>query len=224
MKIKIIIFCLFFIFIGCQKKQGSKEVSEKIISLEKEYAELRKLAIREMYNGNWLKAIENFQKCLELKPTDADIHFYLGVAYGNLIKLDKAYLEKSENSYKIFLSLKPDAAEGYYGLAILYRYEYNDIEKALEYINKSIECDKTYLKAYVAKGTFCYEAGLLKEAAETYKKALDLTQAKEKKALYLKNLSKIYLKMGYPDEAEKYNKMSEKIYKQTPVKVRRKGK
>ena len=68
-----------------------------------------RFALRKYYD----KAIEEYNKALELNPNVSELHNNLGYAY-----LDKGEIEKSIMEQKKALDLDPNLANAYYGLAL----------------------------------------------------------------------------------------------------------
>jgi Flp pilus assembly protein TadD len=81
--------------------------------------------------GNYREAAAAFEKYLELRPNDSEVHVSLGLTYSQL-----GMTEKSEAEYATALGLDGNASAAF-GLAKLY-YEQNKLEPALEHIQKAI--------------------------------------------------------------------------------------
>ncbi|MBN2753912.1 MAG: tetratricopeptide repeat protein [Candidatus Goldbacteria bacterium] len=83
------------------------------------------------------------ERAIEIDPMEADGYFYLGI-----IAFKEGDSQLAESLFNKNIALAPDkAAVSYYNIGILYggRDEY---DKAVEYLNKAIETDPDYLKAY----------------------------------------------------------------------------
>jgi tetratricopeptide (TPR) repeat protein len=83
------------------------------------------------------------ERAIEIDPMAADGYFYLGI-----IAFKEGDSQLAESLFNKNIALAPDkAAVSYYNIGILYggRDEY---DKAVEYLNRAIETDPDYLKAY----------------------------------------------------------------------------
>ncbi len=112
-------------FEATQQSEGQKSFEEvhkfsaeelENISLEGEEDEFTKhfnagirFALRKYYD----KAIEEYNKALELNPNVSELHNNLGYAY-----LDKGEIEQAIMEQKKALDLDPNLANAYYGLAL----------------------------------------------------------------------------------------------------------
>jgi Flp pilus assembly protein TadD len=115
--------------------------------------------------GDYARAIESYNKVIELKP-DYEAYFILGIAYVN--QGDYAMAIKSYNKA---IKLKPDY-EAYYNLGIAYRKQ-SDYARAIESYNKAIELMPDYAEAHYNLGNAYYEQGDYARAIESYNKAIE---------------------------------------------------
>jgi tetratricopeptide (TPR) repeat protein len=88
-----------------------------------------------MRQGNPQKAIEEFQKAIEINPNYADAYHNLGNTYQQIGEIDEAipYYQKA-------LEINPNLWQSYQNLAAIY-FNSGDYEKALENIKKALEID-----------------------------------------------------------------------------------
>jgi tetratricopeptide (TPR) repeat protein len=208
LKIIILLLSLYFIFACSSKDDSLDDARAEVRSVEKEFNELRKSAVLYMYNSNWKYAIENLEKAIKIKPNEADMYFLLGISYGHIADLEKKYVEKSYNALDRFIKLKPHDPVGYYSMGILHFYNLNKISEAIDFMNKAIELDAGYEKAYVARGTFYYYDNMFREAINDYETALTLTKSRTQKAKYYLNIARVYKRWGKIVEARTYAQKS----------------
>ena len=84
------------------------------------------------YKGNYDKAIEYYEKAIELKSDD-EVYYNMGYVYCNKGNYDKAI-----ECYEKAIELKPDKNEAYNNMGNTYYYKGN-YDKAIEYYEKAIE-------------------------------------------------------------------------------------
>ncbi len=90
---------------------------------------------------NFTKAIENFNKALELKPDQAGIHNNLGNIYFLLNKKEKAILH-----YKKAIEIDPKHIDAHFNLGYLY-YTEGRLKQASKEFKKVLELDPRHYKA-----------------------------------------------------------------------------
>jgi len=108
------------------------------LSLEHEYHNLA----NDYYKiGEFDKAIEHYNKALELRPDLLETYFNRGLAYTRKGMYDKAM----EDMNKV-IELNPDLAEAYYTRGLVHEYKLEYDLAILDY-NKALEVDPKYTKA-----------------------------------------------------------------------------
>ena len=105
---------------------------EKLINLEKAAAEdpenihiLTTLGNYYFDAGEAEKAIDRYEKVLEIEPNDEKVLVDCGVMYRELKKF-----EKSLEYFDRALAIEPDNQQALFNKVIVYRYDLDDIEKA----------------------------------------------------------------------------------------------
>lgn len=149
------------------------------------------------------KAIEHFERAIEIKPDGVEAHDSLGTALANLGRVDEAMAQ-----YRETLRIKPDYASGHYGLgnvhlragrwddaAAEYRETlrikpdhagaYNNLgatfarqgqwEAAIVEYRRAIDVDPNYATAYGSLGNALARLERFDEAAAAYRRALELS-------------------------------------------------
>jgi AAA+ superfamily predicted ATPase len=108
------------------------------LSLEHEYHNLG----NDYYKiGEFDKAIEHYNKALELKPDLLETYFNRALAYTRKGLYDKAL----EDLNKV-IELNPNLAEAFYTRGLVYEYK-QDYNQAITEYNKALEVDPGYTKA-----------------------------------------------------------------------------
>jgi len=108
------------------------------LSLEHEYHNLG----NDYYKiGEFDKAIEHYNKALELRPDLLETYFNRGLAYTRKQMYDKAIEDLSK-----VIELNPNLAEAYYTRGLVYEYK-QDYDRAIEDYNRALNVDPKYTKA-----------------------------------------------------------------------------
>ena len=99
-------------------------------------------------NGNYGKAIEYYQKVIELRPDDATTYNNMGISYDYNQDYDDAI-----ESFEKAVALKPDYSEAYLNMAGVYDYEEDD-DRVVECLKKAAQLGnntaRQMLKEYTA--------------------------------------------------------------------------
>jgi len=132
--------------------------------------------------GNYMEAIANFDKVLEIEPNNIQALNSKGIALNNL----KMY-EEAKNHFDMVLEIEPDNETSLYQKG---RSEYlmGHFEEAVFYFEKVIQINSTFSMAYSNLGISLAMTGNLDEAEEKLLKALELDPNNEYAAPSLLNL------------------------------------
>jgi len=174
----------------------------KCLSLNQNYSlAYNALGLVYLMKGQSEESINNFNKSLKLNPKLTEAHNYLGVVYQEMGLLDKA-----EQEFRIALADNNYQSKElpYYNLARLY-FVQDKTQEALDYVEKSLEINKTFILAYNLKGTILEKLEKYVEAIDVYKRALK-TAPEDIDVNF--NLAVAYFKNGQLEEA---NEIFEKI-------------
>ena len=114
----------------------------------------------------WLKAISCYQEALELDPKLAKIHRNLARVYTNTGELHKAYL----CCYTAY-TLEPEkvTAAEYFNLA-KHLLQHNEINKAIACLQRTVELQSDFKRAYLVLGKLFEKAGKIEQAKSYYSK------------------------------------------------------
>ncbi|MFH1125870.1 MAG: AAA family ATPase [Candidatus Altiarchaeota archaeon] len=108
------------------------------LSLEHEYHNLG----NDYYKiGEFDKAIEHYNKALEIRPDLLETYFNRGLAYTR-----KGFYDKAIEDLTKVIELNPNLAEAYYTRGLVYEYK-QDYNQAIVEYNKALEVDPNYSKA-----------------------------------------------------------------------------
>jgi tetratricopeptide (TPR) repeat protein len=147
--------------------------------------------------GFWKKAVEHYQKALELQPNDYKIHYNLGICYANLGRVEEVYLDEAIKEYYIAIKLSPEFEMPYFGLGIIYFFKKGMHKKGIECLEKAISLEPEFIDAYITLGKCYYELGRFSQAAKNYEEAIKRSPPKIKVvANYYNNLGIVYQAMG----------------------------
>ena len=114
------------------------------------------------------KAIEAYEKAIEI-DLDSDIACYnIGLAYAKLSKFEKAI-----EAYEKAIEIKPDSHEAYYNMGVAY-FRLGKYQKEIEAYKKAIEIKPDSHEAYDNMGAAYTELGEFKEAIEAHEKAIKI--------------------------------------------------
>ncbi len=118
--------------------------------------------------GKYEEAADQFQRAVQLEPSNEDAYIGLGGAYERLAKTQDA-----ENTYKKIVQLRPNYWRGYNLLGIFYlrQAQYDDAARMFE---KVIERTPESFRGYENLGAAYLSGGKYAEAIEPLKKSLAL--------------------------------------------------
>ena len=174
------------------------------------------------------KAIEDYNKAIELNPKYAEAYYNRGIAYYELnqheeaiedftkaIELNPKYAdsynnrgvaysklnqhEKAIEDYNKAIELNPNDAAAYSNRGTVYR-ELNQHERAIEDYNKAIELNPKYAEVYNNRGVAYYELKQYEKAIKDYSKAIELNP---KYAEAYSNRGNVYRELNQHEKAIK---------------------
>jgi tetratricopeptide (TPR) repeat protein len=151
--------------------------------------------------GEYDKAISDFNKAIELNPRYADAYNNRGAAYAK-----KGEYEKAISDYSKAIELNPRYADAYYNRGLAY-YGKGEYDKAISDFNKAIELNPIDADAYYNRGAVYAKKGEYEKAISDYSKAIDLNQ-KDAEAYYNRGLA-YYGKGEYDKAISDFNKAIE---------------
>ncbi|MBI3610218.1 MAG: tetratricopeptide repeat protein, partial [Nitrospirae bacterium] len=138
------------------------------------------------------KAIQEYQKVLELEPDNPDVHYNMGIAVKELGRLDDAVRE-----YQAALKFKPDDAVIHNNLGLVYK-NLGRIDEAVQEYQIALKLQPDLTISYINLGNVYQSLGHMDEAVKEYQAALKF---KPDYAEAHNNLGNVYRDQGRVDEA-----------------------
>jgi tetratricopeptide (TPR) repeat protein len=132
------------------------------------------------HNGQYEKALELFEKCVELYPEFTEGHNNLGLTY---TELDQE--EKATEAFKKAIELNPNLAATYNNLGYVF-YRLGSLQEAVEMYQEAIGRSNDNSSAYTNLGNAYYKLDRIEEAIEAWKKAVEIDPSNEKARRNLK--------------------------------------
>ena len=227
MGIKVIWFCclIFFIF-SCSDKQFIQRVQEyeEGVSNPTTEAELQdaiKKYLRRIDDivvahervGNWYKilgtryldkkmykkALECFEKAVDIYPENQNLYYKVGVCAANMAKgaldfelrgqdMQLKYFDLASRAYKRAIEIEPTYSKAIYALSVLYIFELEKPKEAIPLLESEIEgkmkpLDELFLLAQAYVGSNNNE-----KAIDAYKRIIELSGSKEQKRKAQENI------------------------------------
>jgi len=145
--------------------------------------------------GKLNKAIDYYQKALDLQPNYAVAHNNLG----NTL-LQQGKLKQASKHYQQAIQIQPNYADAHYNLAIILL-KRNDITGATEYLNKTLQLQPDHTEAHNQMAQLLHQQGNFDKAIYHYKECLKLDPYN---TTVFHNLGAIFLEQGEPAAALKY--------------------
>ncbi len=169
------------IYFSNDEYQKAKEIYIKLIAIKPEegnyYFNLGEI---ERYQDNWVEAINNYNKAMELKGSaeDDEINNDIGHCYSNLGDW------KNAEVYFIKATDKNPGDYGYLNNLSSAKLNLGNFKDAEKYIKETLELNQEYAPAYFNYGYLLEKLNNTKDAIEKYKKCLalnpDYSDAKER--------------------------------------------
>lgn len=161
-------------------------------------------ALAQLWQGQFKKAEEYFQKALEFQDAEPSVNLYLGITY-NLMKKPEAAQKQfltAENSYKEIIKNNPDDEQSFIELAYLYLYSDKNTGEVLKLLDRAQELvedsDKPEEKQVWLDFYLPHLRGMfLQKEGKTQDSILTLTQALEKAPSGIHvDLAEVYYYLG----------------------------
>jgi Tfp pilus assembly protein PilF len=134
---------------------------------------LNNLGLRYQKEGEHEKAIEQFEKALEIQPNYAAALNNLGISYGSLNRLDEA-----ERSFKRAVEINPKDIFAMNNLAVICL-RTRRFNEALGYAEKALEIEPRYASAHFTLGSIHATLGRFSDAEKEFEAALEIEPGNE---------------------------------------------
>lgn len=175
---------------GIAKYMGDVEKTAK--SMEKVAVYWRMLALRYMEKGLYGEAYDTALVALRHYPDSSGLYYIAGVSASFLSKTAAAeigggrasksqWLETAKNSFIQATEIDSKNNKALYSLAVLYSFDLDDQEAALETIKKFLEIDSANTDALFVYARALYGTGDLRKAIEVYDKIISSSRISEKR-------------------------------------------
>lgn len=202
-KYSIFIFLMFFIFMSCSKYKISYKEAYKLkqlgdveslkeslnkfndsiryatMALHGKFEALKVLGLKLIQMEMYLEAAKYFDEAKKIEPTDAKVHYFLGLCYANYAKIEKepsvrrSYINKAEASYLSGIEADAEHAINFYALGILYGFLKEDTENGIKYLRQSLAKEKRNTDALFAIANLHYRRGEEQAAISYYQKIMN---------------------------------------------------
>jgi len=114
------------------------------------------------------KAMESYQRAVEINPNLPDAYLGLAATYFMSEKVDEAI-----KYFKKAIELNPKHVAAYYNLGSLYEYN-GQIDEAITSFEKTVEIDPNFKEVYMNLGDLYLEKGNKEKAIKAYQKVIEL--------------------------------------------------
>lgn len=115
-----------------------------------------------------VKALESYQRAVEINPNLSDAYVGLAATYWVSGKIDDAI-----KYFKKAIEINPKDVAAYFNLGILYE-NIEQIDEAIALYEKTIEIDPNFTDVYVTLGDLYSEKGEKDKAIKTYERVIEL--------------------------------------------------
>ncbi len=173
------------------------ELMKKLESLDLTLTPTVYLERGNIYLGqrNTVKAIENYNKAIELKPDDHELYFRRGLAYQNSGKIEEAIPD-----YEKSIKLNPKHSFSYASAGVCYRVTGN-FTKSLQYLEEAIKLNPSSEYSLLNRGKTYYELGQKELSVSDFEAAVKI---RPKSATPLSEIANFYGLNGNYDKAREY--------------------
>ena len=130
--------------------------------------DLFRLGAQQLANGEVEKAIESFEKGVQLKPDAKEGWYNLGVAYGR-----KRLWQKEVKAYEEALKLDPNYVNALHNLGLVLS-DLGQKDRAVETLQKATKLDPNAMDTWNNLGVVLLDKGELAGAADAFRKAAAL--------------------------------------------------
>jgi type IV pilus biogenesis/stability protein PilW len=145
-----------------------KQEGSKALALTSEILTHFNLGVQFYNQRQFSKAIQAYEKVIELDPTYVEAYNNLGITYQEIGDFDRAF-----EAFQKSTEINPQYEKGHNNLGILL-YLKGHNEEALEAFQKALAINPNNVESYINLGVLFKKQGKLDKAIESYQKALDI--------------------------------------------------
>jgi len=202
-----------------------KELPPKSPEAEQEEGKDRTLAADILTNFNWgvhfqnqgetLKAIQAYQRVIQLDPTYIEAYNNLGIIYQEINDFDRAL-----GVFQRSIEINPQYEKGHNNLGILL-YHNGRYEEAIEAFQKALAINPNNIESHINLGILYKQQGQPDKAIASYQKALDINPLRGEThynmGLLYEQLEKVELAI---EHYQRFIQLSSRTYPALALKVR----
>ncbi|MBM4339937.1 MAG: tetratricopeptide repeat protein [Deltaproteobacteria bacterium] len=120
------------------------------------------------HQGDVLKAIQAYQKVIQLEPNHMEAHNNLGIIYQEIGKPENAL-----QAYQKAIEINPRYEKALNNMGIIF-YLRGEDEKAMEAFKKVLSINPNHIGSHIHLGTLYKKKGQMEKGIESYQKALSI--------------------------------------------------
>jgi Tfp pilus assembly protein PilF len=172
-----------------------KPEGEKDRSFSSEILTQFNLGVKLSNQREFQKAIQAYQKVIELDSTYVEAYNNLGIVYQEMGDFDRAF-----GAYQKSIEINPQYEKGYNNLGIIL-YLKGHHEEAIEAFQKALTINSNNIESHINLGVLFKKQGQLNKAIESYQKALEINPLHKEIhyniALLFEQLENVELAIGH---------------------------
>ena len=169
-------------------KKYNDVIRYTLYAIEGKFEAHKAMGIKLLQSEMYLEAAKSFEQAKLLKPTDSNLHYYLGLSYANYSRLalqnKEKYLKLAEDAYQIGLNLNAKNTIIYYALGVLNGFIKGELDRGIEYLEVAKKQEPMDVNTLFALANLYFQKGNLSQAKELYQSITKITP--EKSAKWLK--------------------------------------
>jgi tetratricopeptide (TPR) repeat protein len=118
--------------------------------------------------GQFLRAIADYDKAIDLDPSFYDAYVNRGVAFAEIRRIDRAIRD-----FEAAIAVAPSEPDAYYRRGSAFE-ELGQPDKAMKDYDRAIDLNASYYLSYVNRGVLFGKAGLFDKAIEDFNRAIGI--------------------------------------------------
>ena len=168
-------------------EQYEEHIEDILLSTQQTGIWYKLLGTRYLDNQQYGKALEAFQKAIEIYPANQNLYYYAGVSAGWMAKsaLDynvtgiheehDRYLNLAESAYLRAIEIEPQFVRALYGLSVLYVFDMYRAADAIPYLETVLSIEKKHTDAMFVLARAYFLTEQYQKAADMYDMVLKTT-------------------------------------------------